>query len=50
MLIDKAMYKMIDEGEHADMVARDDTELVRLVLPDLTGLQARRPAQVEAAE
>ena len=40
----------VDENEHADMVARDDTEFVRLALPDLTGLQARRPAQVEAAE
>jgi hypothetical protein len=40
----------VDENEHADMVARDDTEFVLLVLPDLTGLQARRPAQVEAAE
>jgi len=40
----------VDEDEHADIVARDDTELVRLALPDLTGLQARRPAQVEAAE
>jgi hypothetical protein len=40
----------VDENEHADMVARDNTEFVLLVLPDLTGLQARRPAQVEAAE
>ena len=40
----------VDEDEHADIVARDDTEFVRLALPDLTGLQARRPAQVEAAE
>jgi hypothetical protein len=40
----------VDEDEHADIVARDDTEFVRLMMPDLTGLQARRPAQVEAAE
>jgi hypothetical protein len=40
----------VDEGEHADMVARDDTELVRLVLPDLAGLQAWHAVQVEAAE
>jgi hypothetical protein len=39
-----------DEGECTDLVARDDTELLRLVLPDLSGLRARRPAQVEAAE
>jgi hypothetical protein len=31
-------------------VARDETQIVRLVLPDLSGLQAQRPAQVEAAE
>jgi hypothetical protein len=40
----------VDEDEHADIVARDDTEFVCLMLPDLTGLPARRPAQVEAAE
>ena len=40
----------LDEGEEADIVARDETEIVRLVLPDLSGLEARRPAQVEAAE
>jgi hypothetical protein len=40
----------VGDDEHADIVARDDTEFVRLVLPDLTGLQARRPVQVEAAE
>ena len=40
----------VDDGEEAEMVARDETVLVRLVLPDLAGLQAQRPAQVEAAE
>jgi len=40
----------LDEGECAEIVARDDTELVRLVLPDLAGLQVRRTAHVEAAE
>ncbi len=40
----------LEEDETADLVARDETELLRLVLPDLAGLDARRPAQVEAAE
>ncbi len=40
----------LDEGEAADIVARDETEIVRLVLPNLAGLAAQRPAQVEAAE
>jgi len=40
----------LNAGESIDMVARDETVLVRLVLPDLTGLAAYRPAQVEAAE
>ncbi len=40
----------LDAGEQADIVARDDTELLRLVLPDLAGLQQRRAAHVEAAE
>jgi hypothetical protein len=40
----------VGEGEEAEVVARDETEIVRLVLPDLTGLQAHRPVQVEAAE
>jgi hypothetical protein len=31
-------------------MARDETEMLCLVLPDLTGLEARAPAQVEAAE
>jgi len=40
----------LDEGEAAEIVARDETEIARLVLPNLAGLQADRPAQVEAAE
>ncbi len=40
----------VDDGEAADIVARDETQIVRLVLPDLSGLQAQRPVQVEAAE
>jgi hypothetical protein len=40
----------LDEDEGAEIVARDDTELVRLLLPDLAGLQERRAAHVEAAE
>ncbi len=37
------------EGETATLVARDDTELLRLVLPDLAGLSLE-PAHVRAAE
>jgi hypothetical protein len=40
----------LEDGEHAELVARDETEILRLVLPDLAGMPARRPAQVEAAE
>jgi hypothetical protein len=40
----------VDEDEQVEIVARDNTELLRLVLPDLTGLEAMRPVQVEAAE
>jgi hypothetical protein len=42
----------LDAGETAEIVARDETEMLRLVLPDLTGLEAQAPArtQVEAAE
>jgi hypothetical protein len=40
----------LNAGERAEMVARDETELLRLVLPDLAGLQERRAVQVEAAE
>ncbi len=37
-------------GERAEIVVRDDTQLLRLVLPDLVGLQERRAAHVVAAE
>jgi hypothetical protein len=40
----------LDDGDEADVVARDETQIVRLMLPDLSGIEARRPAQVEAAE
>ena len=40
----------LDEDKCAEIVARDDTEFVRLMLPDLAGLQTQRTAQVEAAE
>jgi hypothetical protein len=40
----------VDEDEQVEIVARDNTELLRLVLPDLTGLEAMRPVQVEAVE
>jgi hypothetical protein len=40
----------LGEGETASIVARDQTELLRLVLPDLAGVEAHQPAQVEAAE
>ena len=40
----------LEEGEEADVVARDETQILRLVLPDLAGMKARPVAQVEAAE
>jgi hypothetical protein len=40
----------LDEDEAASIVARDETELLCLVLPDLAGLKAHQPAQIEAAE
>jgi hypothetical protein len=40
----------LNDGEEADVVARDETEMTRLVLPDLAGLEAQQPARVEAAE
>jgi hypothetical protein len=40
----------VAESEAADIVARDETELLRLVLPDLADLEAYKPARVEAAE
>jgi hypothetical protein len=39
----------LEEGETADVVARDESVLLRLMLPDLAGL-AQQPARVEAAE
>lgn len=38
-----------DTSETAEMVAREESELLRLLLPDLAGLE-RRPARAEAAE
>ncbi|HEY2535310.1 MAG TPA: hypothetical protein VGJ20_46710 [Xanthobacteraceae bacterium] len=40
----------LEEGEHVDVVAREETAILRLVLPDLAGVQAHRPPRVEAAE
>jgi len=40
----------LDDGEETDIVARDETEIVRLVLPDLAGVRAPRAAHAEAAE
>jgi hypothetical protein len=40
----------LEDGERAELVARDETEILRLVLPDLAGITERRPAQIEAAE
>jgi hypothetical protein len=40
----------LDDGEAVDIVAREETEILRLVLPDLSGLQAPRAVRVEAAE
>jgi hypothetical protein len=40
----------LDDGETADVAARDETELLRLILPDLAGLKAHQPAHAEAAE
>lgn len=40
----------LEEAEYADVVAREETDILRLVLPDLVGVQAHRPARVEAAE
>jgi hypothetical protein len=40
----------LDDGERADIVARDETEILRLILPDLAGLHERRAARIEAAE
>jgi hypothetical protein len=40
----------LDAGESADIVAREPTELLRLVLPDLAGIEWPQPAEVQAAE
>jgi len=40
----------LDEGETAEMVARDESVVLRLVLPDLAGLTARASAHAEAEE
>lgn len=40
----------LQEGQHAELVARDESEILCLVLPDLAGMQARRPVHAEAAE
>jgi len=40
----------LEDGERAELVARDETEILRLALPDLAGIASRRPAQIEAAE
>jgi hypothetical protein len=40
----------LDHGGEAEIVARDETQLLRLVLPDLAGFQVKPAAQVEAAE
>jgi hypothetical protein len=50
---DDATYRQytafhLDAGEQADVVARDETRMLRLVLPDLAGVQAPRSAHVEA--
>lgn len=37
-------------GEAIDIVARDESEILRLVLPDLTGLAVHASTHVEAAE
>ena len=43
-----ALY--LEEGEETDIMAREETEILRLVLPDLADMQAPHIAQVEAAE
>lgn len=40
----------LDDGETAEMAARHDREILRLVLTDLADLDAHRAARVEAAE
>jgi hypothetical protein len=40
----------LEGAETIEIVARDRTEILRLVLPDLAGLEVRRTGRVEAAE
>jgi hypothetical protein len=40
----------LDDGEATDMVAGDETTVLRLVLPNLADLKAHRPAAIVAAE
>jgi hypothetical protein len=40
----------LEEGEETDVVARDETEILCLVLPDLAGMEAPRAAHIEATE
>jgi len=40
----------LDDGETAAIVAREEGEVLRLVLPDLSGATMQQPAHVEAAE
>jgi len=40
----------LDEGETAEIAAEDETEMLRLVLPDLAGVRMPRAVQIEAAE
>jgi len=54
-LVHEAPYRRLtafhlDDGEAADVIAREDTELLQLTLPDLAGGEARRTAPSEAAE
>jgi hypothetical protein len=40
----------LEDGEAADIIARNDTELVQFILPDLANIEESKPARVEAAE
>jgi hypothetical protein len=40
----------LEEGEVADIIARDESEILRLVLPDLAGLNIHEAVRSEAAE
>ena len=40
----------LDAGEAIDVVAREETEILRLVLPDLAGVPAAQAERIEAAE